>query len=147
MGSDDARSLTVQGQEETLLMAQWLKKREPHLNVILTSPLLRALQTAEIVSEVFGEKTKLVPTPALAPGNILHDALSLLSRVADLRVLCIGHMPDLGHCLSSFVWGDADKGVSFKTNGTAFIRLPEIRYGRGSLEWFVEPSLIRSSDH
>ncbi len=123
-------------------MAHWLKRHEPHLRVILTSPLLRALQTAEIVSEILGPETKVIPTPALTPGNAIHDLLPMLLRVGDIRVLCIGHMPDLGHLLSALVWGDPDKGIAFKTNGTAFVRLPEIRFGRGSLEWFLDPGLI-----
>jgi len=140
--SDDARPLSLQGQEETAQMAVWLKKREPHLKAILTSPLLRALQTAEIVSEVFGPETKVIPTPALTPGNSIHDLLPLLQRVGDIRALCIGHMPDVGHLLSALVWGDPDKGILFRTNATAFIRLPELRFGRGQLEWFVEPGLL-----
>lgn len=140
--SDDARPLNERGREQSRLMAEWLHKRDPNIRMILSSPLIRALQTSEIIASVYGEKTKLVPVLALTPGNVLKDVLPLLSRLGDMRAILVGHIPDLGLLLSGLVWGEPSTEIPLKKSGIAFVRLSEIRYGKGTLEWIVSPDLF-----
>ncbi len=140
--TDDARPLSERGREQSRLMAEWLHKRAPNIRMILSSPLIRALQTSEIISSVYGEKTKLVPVPALTPGNALKDIPPLLSRMGDMRAILVGHLPDLGLLLSALVWGEPQGEIPIKKSGIAFVRLSEIRYGKGTLEWIVSPDLF-----
>ena len=65
---DDSRPLTAEGKKKMRQGAQGLRQSVPQIDVLATSPLTRAVETAEIVSEAYEDLARVV-VPALAPGH------------------------------------------------------------------------------
>lgn len=112
--------------------------------VIMTSPLLRARQTAEILMNTFG-LAKLHFSDALASGN--HDAL--LRDVVDLEaheVMVVGHEPHLSSLLSYLLTGDADTvATEFKKGSAAAVSCEgEVARGQCFLRWIAQPAMLRA---
>lgn len=94
---DFERNLTVRGQKDTLMVAVGLKKIVKNFDLILTSPLNRAYQTALIVAEVFKCTDRVLDTQALAPPCTIEQLFETIALQGKLkRVLCVGHEPYLG---------------------------------------------------
>jgi phosphohistidine phosphatase len=99
-GRDFDRALTPQGRERVKLVAARLAELGEAPKVILSSPLLRALQTAEIVAAELG--TPAVETHrAMAPGGPAHDLVLELAHEGRKRVMVVGHEPDLSGLIGS----------------------------------------------
>ena len=94
---DQDRQLTDTGRKQASDVAYEAKKNQLSFDVILTSPYLRAVQTAEIFAGVYGVPDKLVLEPSLAPGCSLEDIKQLVEQYAGCKtILFVGHEPDLG---------------------------------------------------
>ncbi len=95
---DDAkRPLTEDGIARMKKAAKGLKRLDVRFDVVMSSPLTRARQTAEVVAGVFDEKPPLVLTSALSPGARYSDLLAdLQKQVRRTRIGLVGHEPDLG---------------------------------------------------
>jgi phosphohistidine phosphatase len=111
---------------------------------IVTSPLLRARQTAEILMEAF-EIEDLHISDALASG----DDSQLLADIAALpsaKVFAVGHEPHMSRSLSNLLTGDPDLvETGFKKGAAALISFPaDLAPGRGYLEWYLQPAALRA---
>ena len=94
---DSLRPLTDAGKHQAVAAAAAAKKNRIFFDVILTSPCLRALQTAEIFADAYAMRDQPVAEPALAPGCSVKDIKETIKKYRDVqRVLCVGHEPDLG---------------------------------------------------
>lgn len=140
--SDEARELTERGRAETRKVAQWFKRLNPKIEVAISSPLIRACQTADIVAQELSLSSCLQKSESLSPEKSPEGILSILNELPHNEVLLVGHLPFLGYLLSAFVWGDLKVEVPFKKSGLAFVQLPEIRFGSGSLQWMVRPDIL-----
>ncbi len=113
-------------------------------DVILTSPLVRAHQTAAIVGES-RPSVRLLECDALASG----DDVGLLEAVAACgaaRVVAVGHEPHLSTTLSNLLTGDSDAVASLFRKGAAALVTFAARPGPGAagLEWLLQPSALRA---
>jgi len=128
---DALRELTPTGVEEaTAAGAALAVLGAPE--VVLTSPRVRALQTAQAASGAFGGEPVVVP--ALTGGFRVEDALELFASYPGQSLLIVGHMPDL-----SLVIGDLTGArVGMRTGGIAELR------GDGSMWELV--TLLRPRD-
>ncbi len=94
-GRDADRALTPNGRARVQRVAHELARRAETPRLVLSSPLVRALQTAEIVSALVGPEQGVRVHPALCPGGdsarLLHELLLQGAR----RVMVVGHEPDL----------------------------------------------------
>jgi phosphohistidine phosphatase len=112
------------------------------LDVIVTSPLVRAVQTAEIVHRRLDNPGRLATSPALAPaGNpmALVEELSRDYSSAD-NVMLVGHEPYLSALISLFVTGDPEPAVRLKKGALCKLRVATPSYGRsGWIEWLLTP--------
>ena len=88
---DDERPLTKEGRREMRRIAQFLGEMNVAPGVILSSPLPRAYQTAEIAADALGLKVQA--EPALRPGFTTAKARALMKRVAGEDVMLVGHEP------------------------------------------------------
>jgi phosphohistidine phosphatase len=124
-------------------IAAGLKDLGVDLDLILTSPLVRARQTADLLQEGLGGSTPLEETTLLAPGGspaALIDRLKAPKRAE--RVALVGHEPDLGQ-LAAFLIG-ARAPLVFKKGGVCridFEKLPPAPPGQ--LVWFATPGMLR----
>ncbi|MEX2273012.1 MAG: phosphohistidine phosphatase SixA [Vicinamibacterales bacterium] len=143
---DSKRPLTQKGIARLAEVAAGLKELAVTFDLILTSPLVRAHQTAELLQQGVGGTTPLEQTALLAPGGKPADLIDLLrskSKKKEERVALVGHEPDLGQ-LAAFLIG-ARAPLVFKKGGVCridFEKFPPVPPGH--LVWFAQPRMLRS---
>src|SRR5262249_22557957 len=105
-GPDAERPLTVKGRRRFPDFFDWLSHVAPLPGALFTSPLLRALQTAEILAKATGiRKSAIVTTDLLAPGVDVKALLAFVREQDANFVALVGHEPDLSQSLSEIIGG------------------------------------------
>ena len=142
---DEERPLTEQGREEARLAGSALAALGVRPDLLLTSPLVRARQTAELVAEAVPPRRGPLESAALAPGGRPEAVLAALREAGGARAaLLVGHMPDLGELVGWLVWGQPDLAVPLRTGGVCRVDLPDQPApGTGDLRWLLPPRLLR----
>lgn len=144
--SDAERTLTDEGRANTRAAARAMERLELDFDVIWTSPLPRARQTAEIIADALKKKRILEETAALALGagpERMVGALMRLGRATS--ALAVGHEPDLSRLAAYLVWGglDADR-IAFKKGALCRVDCPfGLRPGKAVLRWLLTPKQLR----
>jgi len=141
---DFKRSLTTEGQQEIIGISNGLKSLGVELDHILSSPLLRAKQTAEILAKSIKFKGKIEELDALKPEGNKLELYSILSRLKqDSVVLLVGHEPYLSEIISEAI-SQSDCRIDLKKAGLARIKilstLPKIK---GELRWLLSPKHLK----
>lgn len=141
-GSDDRlRPLTAAGIARLELAAQKLGVLALGCDLILTSPLTRCRQTAEIVASSFGLLGEVKIAPELAPGFDLEALESALEPYGRQEiVLLVGHEPDFSTAVSRLTGGTR---LVFKKGGLARVDLYRgFPAPRGELVWLLPPKVL-----
>jgi phosphohistidine phosphatase len=144
---DEERSLTKEGRQKTEKVAQKLVKLGLSFDLILTSPLVRARQTAEILIE---EKlsSQLEESSHLAhDGQIsswLKDWLEPRNYSQNTQLALVGHEPDLTSWAEILLWGEVKESLVLKKAGMIGIKLPETGspLGRSQMFWLTPPKYL-----
>ena len=144
--SDDKdRPLTDEGKKKMKECAKGLRALLPRLDVLATSPLTRALQTAAILAKVY-EKAGPLIVDALAPGQ--HPpafATWLRSHGTQKTVAIVGHEPGLGAIVSWFTAGSERSFLELGKGGACLLDLGDrIESGEAILLWVLRPSHLRA---
>ncbi len=144
-GRDADRALTSDGIARMRRAADGLRALEVELDLLLTSPYRRAVETAEIVAASLGSvETRVLPE--LAAGADIPVLLGALRPHRHLQALgLVGHQPDLG-CLASQVMTGSPHScpLSLKKGGVACLEIAAARGPlRGELLWLVTPKQLR----
>ncbi len=140
--SDAARALTPKGIKRTRQLANALRQMEISFDVILTSPLIRAHQTAEIVARSLGLEKQLRNASQLAPDHPLTDVVALIQGVPakTQTLLLVGHEPGLSRLISLLCTGGTNLGLTLKKGGLCRLELSEVKSGPcATLEWLLSP--------
>ncbi len=146
-GADDRlRPLTPKGRKKTLKVAARLRDEISNFEIIVSSPLTRAKQTAEILKQVFFD-AQLLEAPELAPENRPAAFVQWLKAHAKeaRRVLVVGHEPHLGHLASWLLSAQEESFIKFKKSGMACFEmdsLTKVQAGEAELLWLIQPSWI-----
>ncbi len=111
---DEERALTDGGRETMRSVAKAIARLEPELDAILTSPLLRARQTAEPVARALSLQGDVIETGALSPEADPKGILREIERRGFRRVLVVGHMPHLGKLLGYLLTGRSSTSIDIK---------------------------------
>jgi len=142
---DDARRpLTARGIERTERAMRGLR-RHVEIRLLLTSPLVRSTQTAEIARRVCGIAAPPELLPALCPGGDYHRVLERLAecKPADVVAL-IGHEPDLGKLAGVLIFGAPATTLPIKKAGVVVVDFAgKVEAGKGLLRAFLPPRLLR----
>jgi phosphohistidine phosphatase len=112
------------------------------LDLILTSPYLRARQTAEIVAAEFGAEKKLELTEHLAFGGDPAELMEeLRSKHAEAKsVMLVGHEPYLSELVSVLISGDEQTEVVMKKGGLCKLTMETLAYSQcATMEWLMAP--------
>lgn len=142
-GQPDAeRALTGEGKQKLRALLRRLRKAGVRPALILTSPYLRARQTAEIAREMLAPEAMIVPARALAPGSAPQEAWDEIRLYANQpSVLCSSHEPLCGQ-LAAFLLGAPELAVDFKKGALMRIDVDSAPpRPRGTLRWLVSPRL------
>ena len=143
---DEKRSLTNEGRERMREVVKGLLKLGVELDLILTSPLVRALETADIVATAFGlSKKDVVPTDNLKPGASSDDLFAEIKKRAGVESLAlVGHQPDLGFIVSRIVQGNENLSIMLKKGSICSINVIEtVPTLHGNLIWLLTPKQLR----
>jgi len=135
---DDERPLTKRGKKEMREVAKFLGRLNVETDLIVTSPLPRALQTAEIATDYL--KAKVRKDEFLAPGFGMSELRTVLKRHRAKVLMLVGHEPDFTNVISGLT------GASLKLSkaGVALLDAdPESEEGK--LLWLFPPKFARKS--
>jgi phosphohistidine phosphatase len=131
---DPERRLTPRGEEQSRAAGRALAALELNFQLVLTSPRVRALDTARLACEVLG--TEPVVEEALSSGFDVHDALELAAAAGeDKRVLFVGHNPDFVQVVGDLTGAT----IELKKGGIAAVR---VHGHRGELIVLLRPREI-----
>ncbi len=144
---DADRPLAPKGERNAARAADALEALGLDLDLILSSPLLRARQTAEIVAKAMDKPKLLELTNTLAPGGSFQKLAELINRKEPPRdaVLLVGHEPYLSDLVALLVFGEARAGVVMKKSGLCGLWIEgALKAGRcAQLEWLLTPKQMR----
>lgn len=147
--NDKERPLTDEGKRKARQVAKQLCELGLKADLILTSPLVRARQTAEILLEE-GVGKQLETADSLAPGGEIQDWLNWLGtwRAAGNVLVLVGHEPNLSHWAELLVWGNAHGNLILKKAGTIGITIPDSGspIGTSQLFWLTPPRFVLGND-
>jgi len=127
------RALTPAGRRRTTAVAQRLAALKLGADLLISSPLPRALQTAEIALEA-GLAPRLATDPALAPGG---DARQLVRAATAERLMLVGHEPELS-ALACRLLGAPPGAITLRKAGLAVLVLQPV----ASLRLLLTPKLL-----
>lgn len=142
---NDDRPLTKKGIQKMKSASRGIARLLPKIDVILTSPLLRASDTAKIVAKALKWKEKVNTCDELLPGTDLTNALNRLEKYTEKkRVLIVGHEPDLGS-LASVLLGSKSPILQFKKGSLCRIDVSSFPLtDHGTLIWHLTPKQLRA---
>lgn len=137
-GSDFERRLSEHGRGQMAQLGRWLKSREEPPDLILHSPLKRAVETAVILRQELDPNIPIAVENLLSPGLRCEQLLAKLAARTEAVVLCVGHQPDIGRCLAEMLGGGR---YSISPGSIAAVDFPQvIATGGGQLRWFIDPA-------
>lgn len=141
---DARRPLTADGRKDMAKVAKGLKRLVPTLDVLASSPVIRARETAEILAQRF-EHDDIVEIAALSPGSEPRALVEwLCGQSKDATVALVGHEPDLGNFASYLLAGNRQSFLQFKKGGACLVDVADgPAAGGGQLEWLLPPGTLR----
>jgi phosphohistidine phosphatase len=140
--NDSERPLTSEGERKLRRIAEAMKTLGLFFDLILSSPYLRACQTAEIVADALHARKRLVFSDTLTPGGSSKKLVEFLNHL-DPRpedVLLVGHEPYLSELISLLISGRSGLAVVMKKGGLCKLSVNSLQHGRcAALEWLLTP--------
>jgi phosphohistidine phosphatase len=140
--NDADRPLTPDGERKLRRIARGMRRLDLDFDLILSSPFVRARQTAEGVAKVLKLKEKLQFTDTLTPGGNTQQLIELLQRYQPVaeNVVLVGHEPYLSGLVSLLVAGAEGFSVVMKKGGLCKLLVDQIKHGRcASIGWLLTP--------
>jgi phosphohistidine phosphatase len=141
--SDAGRPLSAEGKKKMRKIALGMKALDLSFDLILSSPYVRARETAEIVAHEFGSVPEIMPLLAVG-GDPSALVAALAVRSGDMAdVLLVGHEPQLSKLISYLLAGNSGLSVTMKKGGLCKLDVARLRYARSAtLEWLLTPSQL-----
>ena len=142
LAKDADRPLTPEGKRKLWQIAEAMAALELGFDLVLSSPYVRARQTAEIIVEALKARKRLEFSDSLTPGGSTKKLVDLLNHLQPPpeSVLLVGHEPYLSGLISLLVSGDASLAVVMKKGGLCKLSTDSLTHGRcAALEWLLTP--------
>lgn len=140
---DPKRYLTPKGVKKTREVALGLRALKISPEAYLSSPYVRAVQTAEIVADALGyPRARIRHTEALLPPARPAELLKLLAREKSESVICFGHAPNLDEVIAALT-GNRAPITALKKAGVACLEFDSPTEGQVVLQWIYPPKVLR----
>lgn len=144
---ESQRRLTPDGARKMHKAAKGIKALGLEFDLILTSPYLRAKETAEIVAKTLDCEKNLMVSPTLAadgnPKELIEEIRRKYHKEKD--ILLVGHEPYLSNLVSLLLSGQTNLSITLKKGGLCALSVGSLHYGRcATLEWLLTPGQMRS---
>ena len=140
---DSKRPLTSDGAAKFRKEAKALAALDIELDVVISSPLVRAKQTAEILAQALSTKPSVVMSDSLAPAGTPAAVFQELAKhMRKGRIALVGHEPNIGELAARLI--NSRTPLEFKKGAICRIDFEVFPpKGSGQLQWFVPPRLLR----
>src|SRR5262245_6900826 len=140
---DEARPLTPDGASKFRKAVAGLAALGVQIDLVLTSPLVRCRQTAEILADGLPGRPRVEVLDALAPGGGHSAVIAETARVAKRpRLALVGHEPDIGHLASKLL--GIRRPLEFRKGAVCRIDVDGLPPGGpGHLSWFATSRMLR----
>ena len=135
---DEERELTHEGRRKVKEIAVNLAEIFPNVDAIISSPLVRAVQTAEPVARAY--KMKITMADELRSGADAETARALIEKTTGKKIICVGHEPNLSELMLLMTRMHCDGEIELKKGGCYGIR---VQNGAAQLEWMLPPRILR----
>lgn len=140
---DEKRALDTEGIDQCGYVGRALAAIEAQVDMIVSSPLKRATQTASLVGNEMGYEGKLQIEAALRPGATFADFRKLVEKYSRQEaIMVVGHNPNLSQFLGLLV-SDSGCEASIDLKKGAVARV-EMRRSSGTLQWCLTPKVLRT---
>lgn len=142
--SDFERKLTEEGIKKTKKLSCLFNRLKEEVHTVLTSPYLRAKETAEIFVNNLDKKPDLKVVDFLSAGTSVSEISKGLHNTfsENKSIMLVGHAPDLEFFLGKLIGG---KNIKLKKGALAKVSLDKSSSLTGELEWLITPKIIKNS--
>jgi phosphohistidine phosphatase len=142
---DDERPLTEEGTKRFGEAVQGLKRLDVEFDLVLSSPLVRARQTAEILLSGFKGKHNLEFSDQLSPAGNPRELIEHIRRHRmQHSIVLVGHEPYLGELVGELIGGESGCELSLKKGGICKLESEKLEYGRcATLKWLLTQKQLR----
>ena len=143
---DADRTLTDHGRDDARIMGTALARLDPNISVIIASPLVRAVQTGEIICQALtghpAVQTSNSIVPGFRPKRLLEELLALGTGKS---LVAVGHQPDLSGFIAYLVADESPAGVAMAPAAVAKLSIPDGDPAAGAqLLWLLTPEVVRT---
>ncbi len=139
---DAKRGLVKEGKDQCMLMARMLSALKVQVDLIVSSPLKRAMQTAQFVGTELGYDAKVEISPALLPNANFAAFQDMLAKYADREgLLAVGHNPILFEFLGRLITGNGGAAIRMRKGSIARV---DLDHHPPRLQWLIDPRSARA---
>ena len=140
---DSLRPLTDKGREKMQKIAQALKTLGVSPDLIVSSPYVRASQTASILTKTFKYNEEILYNDLLMPMGQPDDMIGEINEKYSVdELMLVGHEPNLSSLISILLAGSSDISINLKKGGVCCLSVDDLHYDRKAvLEWLVTPKI------
>jgi phosphohistidine phosphatase len=140
VGNDSERPLSDVGVKRTKRTAKHFAGGQIRPDLVLTSPYVRALQTAHIMADGLHVSDRVQEEPELKPGFDIHALKRLLAKHPDeARIMLVGHESDFSTTISAVIGGGV---LEMKKGAIARVDVFDTDKPAGELKWLVTPMVL-----
>ena len=142
--NDSQRPLTDEGRKKMKKIVKGIHQLKMELDVILSSPYVRAKDTAVILANEFEMKDKVALSDNLIPPGTFENLINEIHEKYDVNNLAlVGHEPMLSSLISWLTTGNTQMKVTLKKGGVAYLAADNLyQDGRATLQWLLAPALM-----
>lgn len=141
---DSQRPLTDKGRKKMRQIAKGLRALGVEFDLLLSSPYVRAAETAEILADVLKVKTEVQFSENLTPaGNPEVLIAELNEKYSADSVALVGHEPFLSSLVGLLVADTTNVDITFKKGGVCSLSADDLHHARkASMDWLLTPGIL-----
>ena len=141
---DSQRPLTDKGRKKMKRISKGLQQLGVEFDTILTSPYVRARDTAKILANEYGMEEKIFFTDNLIPPGDFDELINEIHEKYNVNNLAlVGHEPMLSHFISFLATGNTDMALTLKKGGVCLLTADDLRQDhRANLQWLLTPAIM-----
>ncbi len=137
--SDFDRPLSERGRADATMLARALARIDPHIKLIFTSPLVRAVETGEIFAGELRQQPEISQrlTPGASPEALLE---TILSKAKNVSSVVVGHQPDMSTFISYLISPACSASVEMVTCAVTCVEVETSETAH--LRWLLTPDIV-----
>lgn len=137
--SDEERPLSDKGEQQSKAMGKFFKSHHIAFDRVVSSPLVRARQTAEIMLKASGQHLDIAFTDALTPDARPKKLARYLTKTGGDKVALVGHLPHMAD-FTAWIIGGKKAQIDFEKAGVALVSSGDSPIkGNGVMHWLITP--------